>query len=153
MVMRSLVGAFCGPRTLSNLARSLAGKPENRRAVFKSRAVSSRTSPSLSVSGFRFGINLGLPCIGFPQADDPHPVATEYITKDMKPVVEMAQRNTTKLAVVMALIAPVKRSDEIKVGNALERQPALADVLGILRGVELNVHESDRMYTKAASQM
>ena len=44
-------------------------------------------------------------------------------------------------------------SDEIKVGNALERQPALADVLGILRGVELNVHQSDRMYTKAASQM
>lgn len=70
----------------------------------------------------------------------------------MQSAVDITQRDTTNLTVVMAFITPVKRSDEIEVGGTIEGQPALADVLGIFRGVELNIHESDRMHKKTASQ-
>ena len=69
--MACLVGAFCGPRdlmpiTLSNSGGNTAVAGLNRR---ESAAVSSRTSPSLSVSGARLVLQLYLSAYSLAEAD------------------------------------------------------------------------------------
>ena len=72
-VVRSFVGAFCGPR---RRMRSFSWSDRGRtsaagRKCLKSSKVSSRTSPSLPINGFRLAILPRLSRICPPEADDP----------------------------------------------------------------------------------
>jgi hypothetical protein len=68
--MRSLVGACCGPRTLSFRRTEFGSASRAGRNAFKSTEEISRTSPLESVGDLRLGIPFDLASIGTTKTDD-----------------------------------------------------------------------------------
>ena len=99
MVIRSLVGGFCKPRT-PNLCASDGDNESTGRKWRKSFAVSSRTSPSLSVNGLRLPISSCLPCIGLAETDHPNAINCFNKTQYMQSVIQIPSRNMTSLSVI-----------------------------------------------------
>ena len=88
IVMRSLVGAFCGPRTPTFRRTELGSASQAGRNDFISADEISRTSPFESMSDLRFGISLNLASIGFTKTDDPNAVFGFGEAQDMKPIAQ-----------------------------------------------------------------
>ena len=83
MVMRSFVGAFCGPRTFSLVNKVSGNTWFAGRKCFMSAAVNSRTSPWASVRGLNFGTAFYLSIIGFAKADHANAIRRFRETQDV----------------------------------------------------------------------
>lgn len=123
MVMRSLVGAFCGPRTPPSFLLSDGGSAEKGLARAKSCSVH---------SGFSVSINSGL--------------ARLHEDQGMQATVEKAQRSDTALPVIPSDIFSEQGRLEIEVRRPLEGQPACLNVAGVLDGIERDLHLPYCMY-------
>jgi hypothetical protein len=113
--MRSLVGAFCGPRTPTFRRTELGSTSRADRNAFKSVDEISRTSPFELVSGLRLGISFYLASIGFAKTDDANTVLDLDKAQNMKSVVQHSQGDVARLAVIASIIDGIQGVFEIKV--------------------------------------
>ena len=142
MVVDTLVAAFCGPRELtpsvfcnSNGSTSVAGL--NLRI---SAALSSRTSPSASISGARGFIVSYLSGVGLAKADDTNATSHGGKAQHMKPGIQKAQRHVAHFGVCLAGVLPDQRRTEIELCCPIKAQCAFTDVALVLCWVKFDVH-------------
>lgn len=151
IVMRSLVGAFCGPRT-PTLGRTDAGSASRAvRNLFKSAEEISRTSPFESISDLRFGISAYLASIGFAKADDANAAFSFHKAQDMKSVAEHSQGNVARFTVLSSVIDGIQSVFEIEIRSRVEWQTANAGIPFVFSGIERDTHTVNCTYNKMAS--
>ena len=103
-----------------------------------SSAVSSRTSPSLSVKDLR--IEPLLSSVRSTKTDDPARIITKAVTNRVESSGHRNQSETSFLAIVAPLIEPDMRGAPIQFRSQFERQSALFSVPRALRRIEFNLH-------------
>jgi hypothetical protein len=99
--MGTFLGVFCGPRLRSfrSIFCSASGSVEKGFKRATSSAFISRTSPSLSINGLRFAIESSLSLVGLAETDDANSVRFGDVAKQMQPLVQIPNRNASRLAV------------------------------------------------------
>jgi hypothetical protein len=136
MVMRSLVGAFCGPRTPTLRLTDAGSASRAARNPFRSVEESSRTSPFESVNDLRFFITSNLSSVGFTEADDTNAVVSLDKAQNMESVAEHSQGDVAHLAVIASIIDGIQGILEIKVCGGQERKSADADIPFVFSWIE-----------------
>src|SRR6218665_888515 len=141
-VVARFVGAFCGPRArMPRVFCSAGGK--TRWAGLKRRrsaAVSSRTSPSSSISGACLVMALYLPTVGFAKADDTNAASHWGKEQHMQALVQKTHRYEACFRVVLARVLPNDCGVKVEFCRPLETQLPVTDVGLVLGCVEFNVH-------------
>src|SRR5258708_16257872 len=104
----------------------------------KPSAVSSLTSPCLSVSGFFIDFNL--PFVGLAEADDADAIGRGRKAHDVQPLRDIAGSDETALRVRMAAVLDHHSRVKIEIGDARNRQAPRECVLFAFGRVELDPH-------------
>ncbi len=115
MVMRSLVGAFCGPRMPTFLRRDAGSASRAGRKPLRSVEVISRTSPRASTRALDFGIAAYLARIGLRKADHPDSITRFREAQNMQTFVEQPERHIARFALVSPFVNIDQRTFKIEV--------------------------------------
>ena len=146
MVIRSFVGARCGPR-IPTFLRSDAGMASPAGLNFsRSATVSSRTSPFASTSCLDLGIPGYLSGVCLAKTDDTYAIVRLGKAENMETTADRAYANVPDLAKVAAVVHENERLLEVELCNAFERQTPVADVPLVLPGIKANAHPVDCTY-------
>lgn len=121
IVIRSLVGATCGPRTPSFLRSDVGSASAAGLNFSRSATRSSRTSAERSISFLELGMTSCLTVVGLPQTDDTDPVFSLGEAHHMQTTFDGTQGNIPGLTVVLPLHAQRR---------PVERPPARRNVRG-----------------------
>jgi hypothetical protein len=141
IVMRSLTGAFWGPRgRRDSVLRRDSGRAEKGAACLKSSSVSSRTSPDLVVKGERFAMFVCLSQICLAKTDHPDSVCNHHKAQDMQPSIEVTHGDDAFFAIFLPVIFQVCGGFEIERCRFFKRQAALPDVPFVFGRIEFDVH-------------
>lgn len=142
MVMRSLVGAFCGPRTPALRLTDAGSASRAARNPFRSVEESSRTSPFESVNDLdlRFFITSNLPSVGFTKADDTNAIVSLDKAQNMKAIAQHSQSDVARLAVIAPIIDGVQGILEIKVCSRQKRKTTDADIPFVFSWIERDTY-------------
>ena len=146
MVIRSFVGARCGPR-IPTFLRSDAGMASPAGLNFsRSATVSSRTSPFASTSCLDLGIPGYLSGVCLAKTDDTYAIVRLGKAENMETTADRAYANVPDLAIVAAVVHENERLLEVELCNAFERRTPVADVPLVLPGIKANAHPVDCTY-------
>ena len=140
MVMRSLVGAFCGPRTPTLRLTDAGSASRAARNPFRSLEESSRTSPFESVNDLRFLITSNLSSVGFTKANDTNAIVSLDKAQNMKAIAQHSQSDVARLAVIAPIIDGIQGILEIKVCGRQKRKTADADIPFVFSWIERDTH-------------
>lgn len=137
-----LVGAFCGPRELipSVFCNSSGSTLVAGLNAHISAALSSRTSPSASISGARGFIVSYLSGVGLAKADDTNAIGHWGKAQHMKSGIQKAQRHIAHFGICLAGILPNQCRTEIELCYPVKAQGAFTDIALVLDWVKFDAH-------------
>lgn len=142
MVVDTLVGVFCGPRELMpsvfcNSSGNTSAAGLNLRI---SAVVSSRTSPSASISGARGFIVSYLSGVGLAKADDTDATSHWGKAQHVQSGVQKTQRHIANFGVSLAGVLPDQCRAKVELCHTVKAQGAFTDVALVLGRVIFDVH-------------